>query len=145
MKKFIFILAIAFAVALTAQATKAEEAPAIDELLVLGSRTLSSSALTTPFAMDFLSGQVLADTLQVETGRALQSLVPSFNFPSTAIADGTDSLKPATLRGLGPDQTLVLVNGLRRHKSALLHVNQSVGRGTAGTDMNAIAPSLSAP
>ena len=65
-------------------------------------------------------------------------LVPSFNFSSSTISDGTDALHPATLRGLGPDQTLVLVNGKRRHKSALLHVNSSVLRGTAGTDFNAI-------
>ena len=65
-------------------------------------------------------------------------LAPSFNFQSSAITDGTDSVRPATLRGLGPDQVLVLVNGKRRHNSALLHVLDTVGRGTAGTDMNAI-------
>jgi len=68
-------------------------------------------------------------------------LVPAFHFSSSTISDGTDALRPATLRGLGPDQTLVLVNGKRRHKSALLHVNTSVGRGTAGTDFNAIPSS----
>ena len=60
----------------------------------------------------------------------LQMLAPSFNFQSSAITDGTDSVRPATLRGLGPDQVLVLVNGKRRHNSALLHVLDSVGRGT---------------
>ena len=65
-------------------------------------------------------------------------MIPSFNFSSSTISDGTDSVRPATLRGLGPDQVLVLVNGKRRHGSALIHVNTSVGRGTAGTDMNAI-------
>jgi len=68
----------------------------------------------------------------------LQALAPSFNFSSSSISDGTDALRPATLRGLGPDQTLVLVNGKRRHQASLIHVNTSVGRGTAGTDMNAI-------
>ncbi len=68
----------------------------------------------------------------------LQSLAPSFNFSSSSISDGTDALRPATLRGLGPDQTLVLVNGKRRHQASLIHINNSVGRGTAGTDMNAI-------
>jgi len=50
-------------------------------------------------------------------------------------------LRPATLRGLGPDQTLVLINGKRRHQASLIHINTSVGRGTAGTDMNAIPAS----
>lgn len=145
---FTSALISAFTLAFTlALPVKAEDAPIntqinIDELIVTGSRTLSGSALTTSVPIDLFGRQELAATSQIETGRAIQALAPSFNFPSTSIADGTDSLKPATLRGLGPDQTLVLVNGLRRHKSALLHVNQSVGRGTAGTDMNAIPPSF---
>jgi iron complex outermembrane receptor protein len=80
----------------------------------------------------------MAATGQTEVGRMLQVLAPSFNFSSSSISDGTDALRPATLRGLGPDQTLVLVNGKRRHQAALIHINNSVGRGTAGTDMNAI-------
>ena len=114
----------------------------LEELTVVGSRTIARSSLETISPVDNLSRQDLEATAHIETGRAIQKLTPSFNFPSTSIADGTDSLKPATLRGLGPDQTLVLVDGLRRHKSALLHVNSSVGRGTAGTDMNALAPSF---
>ena len=114
----------------------------VEEIVVTGSRTLNRSVLTTPSPVDVLGQAALEDTAQSETGRAIQNLAPSFNFPSTSIADGTDALKPATLRGLSPDQTLVLVNGKRRHKSALIHVNTSVGRGTAGTDMNAIAPSF---
>src|SRR5207245_4970898 len=68
----------------------------------------------------------------------LQALAPSFNFPRPTIADGTDSIRPASLRGLGPDQVLVLVNGKRRHSSALVHVNGTFGRGTVGVDLNAI-------
>ena len=108
----------------------------IDEIVILGSRISTQSVLTTPAPVDFLSAEALSDSAHAESGRAIQSLAPSFNFPSTSIADGTDALKPATLRGLGPDQTLVLVNGLRRHKSALVHVNSSVGRCSAGTVIN---------
>jgi iron complex outermembrane receptor protein len=68
----------------------------------------------------------------------LAQLVPSFNFPQPSITDGTDVIRPATLRGLGPDQTLVLVNGKRRHTTALLNINGSVGRGTAAVDINLI-------
>ncbi|PYQ50776.1 MAG: hypothetical protein DMF78_14765 [Acidobacteria bacterium] len=73
-----------------------------------------------------------------ETMQDLQALAPSFNFPRPTIADGTDSIRPATLRGLGPDQVLVLVNGKRRHQSALVHINGTIGRGSTGVDMNAI-------
>ena len=63
----------------------------------------------------------------------------SFISTPQTIADGSDHVDPASLRGLGPDQVLVLVNGKRRHRSALMHVNGTFGRGTVGTDLNAIA------
>jgi iron complex outermembrane receptor protein len=73
-----------------------------------------------------------------EPAQMLQSLVPSFNFPRATIGDGTDHIRPATLRGLAPDQTLLLVNGKRRHTSALVNVNGFVGRGAVSIDLNAI-------
>lgn len=81
---------------------------------------------------------MLTNTGATELGRAIQMAAHSFNFSGSSISDGSDALRPATLRGLGPDQTLVLINGKRRHTSALIHVNTSVDRGAAGTDMNAI-------
>ena len=110
----------------------------IETVVVVGTRSIGRSALQAPVPIEVVNREQLSLTGQSETGRVLQMLVPSFNFSSSTISDGTDALRPATLRGLGPDQTLVLVNGKRRHKSALLHVNTSVGRGTAGTDFNAI-------
>ncbi|HYE39285.1 MAG TPA: TonB-dependent receptor, partial [Ramlibacter sp.] len=74
----------------------------------------------------------------LELGKLLQTLDPSFNFSTTFISDGTDIIRPATLRSLGPDQLLVLVNGKRRHQQALVNVQQTIGRGSAGTDINAI-------
>ena len=76
-----------------------------------------------------------------ETNQILEALTPSFNFPRPTITDGTDTVRPATLRGLGSDQVLVLVNGKRRHTSALVHVNGSIGRGSTGVDLNAIPAS----
>ena len=73
-----------------------------------------------------------------ESAQMLQALVPSFNFPRATIGDGTDHIRPATLRGLAPDQTLLLVNGKRRHTSALVNVNGFVGRGAVSIDLNAI-------
>jgi iron complex outermembrane recepter protein len=76
-----------------------------------------------------------------ETAQMLQALVPSFNFPRPSLTDGTDHIRPATLRGLAPDQVLVLVNGKRRHTSALVNVNGSVGRGSVSVDFNAFPSS----
>ncbi|MDE0101002.1 MAG: TonB-dependent receptor [Bryobacterales bacterium] len=110
----------------------------IDVEATVGTRSQGVQPLESAVPVELILGERLRATGQFETGRALQMQAPSFNFSSSSISDGTDALRPATLRGLGPDQTLVLVNGKRRHNSALLHVNTSVGRGTAGTDLNAI-------
>jgi iron complex outermembrane receptor protein len=127
-----------FAVMLPGQAALAQEKELIEEIVTLGTRAPGrvSSDLAVP--VDTLTADDMAATGQTELGRMLQALAPSFNFSSSSISDGTDALRPATLRGLGPDQTLVLVNGKRRHQASLIHINNSVGRGTAGTDMNAI-------
>jgi len=110
----------------------------LDEIVTTGTRAQGRVVADLAVAVDTLSADDMATTGQTEVGRMLQALAPSFNFSSSSISDGTDALRPATLRGLGPDQTLVLVNGKRRHQASLIHINNSVGRGTAGTDMNAI-------
>ena len=122
-------------VALLSPLTQAYE---LEKLVVLGSRFDERSVSDSPVPVDVITEEEIVATGQTEVGRVIQELIPSFNFSSSTISDGTDALRPATLRGLGPDQVLVLVNGKRRHKSALVHVNTSVGRGTAGVDMNAI-------
>ena len=76
-----------------------------------------------------------------ETNDLLQALIPSYNSPKGYITDGSDHMRPATLRGMAPNQTLVLVNGKRRHQGALVHVNGSVGRGSTQVDLNAIPAS----
>ncbi len=73
-----------------------------------------------------------------EMAQVIQKLAPSFNFPRTTISDGTDTVRPATIRSLGPDQLLVLLNGKRRHNSALVNVNGTIGRGSAAVDLNAL-------
>ena len=119
--------------------TDSTEAPTrLEEIVVIGSRILGRSITDSPVPVDLIKQEDMRNTGQLEVGRAIQRLIPSFNFSSSTISDGTDSVRPATLRGMGPDQVLVLVNGKRRHGSALIHVNTSVGRGNTGTDMNAI-------
>ena len=110
----------------------------IEKIAIVGSRDIARSIQELPVPVDILANQDLQNTGEFEVGRMLQAIAPSFNFASSSISDGTDVLKPATLRGLGPDQTLILVNGKRRHHASLLHINTSVGRGTAGADLNTI-------
>jgi iron complex outermembrane receptor protein len=118
-----------------------DQEQAIENITIVGSRVSGRSADDLPVPVDIFSAEALANTGQTEVGRMLQTIAPSFNFSSSAISDGTDALRPATLRGLGPDQTLVLINGKRRHQASLIHINTSVGRGTTGTDLNAVPAS----
>ena len=110
----------------------------VEKIVIVGSRVAIRSLQDLPVAVDVLTVDALVNTGQTDLARMLQTLAPSFNYPSSSISDGTDALLPATLRGLGPDQTLVLINGKRRHQASLIHINTSVGRGTTGTDINAI-------
>ena len=106
-------------------------------LVVLGSRT-ARTAIETPVPIDVIAPQAIRESPVTELNQTLSFLAPSFNASHQTISDGTDHINPASLRGLGPDQVLVLINGKRRHQSALLNVNGTFGRGTVGVDLNAI-------
>ncbi|WP_240315524.1 TonB-dependent receptor [Aquimarina longa] len=110
----------------------------IDQPVSLGSRAKPKSLLKNTAAVDIISPQQLTSSSQIELSHILHYLIPSYHSTNQTIADGTDHIDPATLRGLGPDQVLVLINGKRRHNSSLLNVNGTVGRGSVGTDFNAI-------
>ncbi len=111
-----------------------------DELVVVGSRQ-ARTAIETPVPVDVISSTEVRESGHTETNQMLATVAPSFNASHQTIADGTDHINPASLRGLGPDQVLVLINGKRRHSSALVHVNGTFGRGTVGVDLNAIPTS----
>jgi iron complex outermembrane receptor protein len=110
----------------------------LDQIVVTGSRRTDRTVVDAPVPIDVLSSEDIQRTGLTETSEIIQMLAPSFNFPRPSVNDGTDHIRPATLRGLGPDQVLVLINGKRRHNTALVHVNQSVGRGSTSVDFNAI-------
>ena len=122
---------------LMAQASPAADED-IDEVVVTGTRVATRTRLDTLAPVDVLPQETLTSTGSTELAEALSTAAPSLNFPRPSITDGTDHIRPATLRGLAPDQTLVLVNSKRRHQSALVNVNGSVGRGSAAVDLNAI-------
>ena len=108
--------------------------------ITVGSRAVSAEAeKATP--VDIITHAQIESAPSTETNQIIQKVAPSFNFPRPTLSDGTDSVRPATLRGLGPDQVLVMVNGKRRHVAALVNVNGTVGRGSAGVDLNAIPAS----
>ena len=110
----------------------------LNEVVVVGSRGLPLTNVARPVPVDVLTSREIVRTGQTDLGQMLHFTAPSFNSTKHAISNVTTYVDPATLRGLGPDQTLVLVNGKRRHQSAALNVNNVVGRGSVGTDLNAI-------
>ncbi len=131
------LLASALMAAL-APASAQQAADNMSQVVVLGSRTQAKTALDTAVPVGLINSKDIQSAGTLELGKVLQDLDPSFNFTSTFVSDGTDIIRPATLRGLGPDQLLVLINGKRRHQQALVNVQQTIGRGSAGTDINAI-------
>jgi iron complex outermembrane receptor protein len=112
----------------------------IEEVVVIGSRRLPRSKIESTVPVDVIDIKtIIAEVPQTTITDLLNTIAPSFNSTTQTVADGTDHIDPATVRGLGPDQTLVMVNGKRRNTSALVNVNGTMGRGSVGTDLNAIA------
>ncbi|HVI44970.1 MAG TPA: TonB-dependent receptor [Chitinophaga sp.] len=115
------------------------ESTTMNELVVLGSRNLPRTQTETPVPVDVIDvKRIVSDAPQISINQILNYVAPSFSSGTQTVADGTDHIDPASLRGLGPDQVLVLVNGKRRHNTALVNVNGTFGRGAVGTDMNSI-------
>ncbi|PVM87934.1 TonB-dependent receptor plug domain-containing protein [Caulobacter radicis] len=141
MRTQLLLLAAASASALavsTANAQTTDDQTAVEEVVVTGTRTAGRSRLDTVSPVDVVDSKALTRQGSTELAQALSTLAPSLNFPRPSAVDGTDSVRPATLRGLAPDQTLVLLNGKRGHAAALVNVNGSVGRGSAAFDLNTI-------
>jgi iron complex outermembrane receptor protein len=116
-----------------------EAGTTLNTLVVLGSRSLPRTQTATPVPVDVIDiKRIIGDAPQVSVNQLLNYIAPSFASGTQTVADGTDHIDPASLRGLGPDQVLVLINGKRRHNTALVNVNGTFGRGSVGTDMNSI-------
>ena len=131
---FVSVSALALSMPAHAQNAPVQDQAAQDEpetpentVIVIGTRVANRTASDSAVPIDVISSKALESSGLGETNKILNQLVPSFNFPQPSISDGSDVLRPATLRGLSPDQTLVLVNGKRRHVSALLNINGTVG------------------
>lgn len=111
-------------------------------VVVTGTRVANRTALDTAAPVDIISSETLKNVGSTEMNQALSMALPSLNFPRPSLTDGTDTIRPATLRGMAPDQTLVLVNSKRRHASSLVNVNGSIGRGSAAVDLNTIPTAI---
>ncbi|WP_431244839.1 TonB-dependent receptor [Flavobacterium sp. P21] len=111
----------------------------LNDVVVVGSRSTKRTVVNSAVPIDVINVKdVTTQSGKIEINQLLQYVAPSFNANKQSGSDGADHVDPASLRGMGPDQTLVLINGKRRHQSSLINLFGTRGRGNTGTDLNAI-------
>lgn len=114
----------------------------LQEIQVVGSRNSKRTVVNSAVPIDIINmKEITTQSGKIEINQLLQYIAPSFNANKQSGSDGADHVDPASLRGMGPDQTLVLINGKRRHQSSLVTLYGTRGRGNTGTDLNAIPAS----
>ena len=135
------ILATSFSMTAVAQDTL-EDTIVEDEIITIGTRRTQRSAADTPAPVDVISGVEFTRNAANDVQDLLRTSVPSFNINTQPISDAASIVRPANLRGLSPDQTLVLVNGKRRHRgSVIAFLGGGISDGAQGVDISAI-PSI---
>ena len=109
----------------------------LQDVILVGSRGSGRAKLESPVPVDVIKiSEVAVNTARMDLTSSLNYAAPSFNYNKQSGADGADHVDIGTLRGLGPDQTLVLINGKRRHTTALVGLFGTRGRGNSGVDLN---------
>ena len=142
MRKYSLLLALFNLTCLFAQENTNSEAKELKEVLVVGSRNTKRTVVNSAVPIDVINiKDVTTQSGKLEINELLQYVAPSFNANKQSGSDGADHVDPASLRGMGPDQTLVLINGKRRHQSSLINLFGTKGRGNTGTDLNSIPAS----
>ena len=122
--------------------TLAESTGGIVDVVVVGTRGAARAKTETAVPIDVIKiNQVGAPTAKMDLTSVLNMAAPSFNYNKQSGSDGADHVDLGTLRGLAPDQTLVLINGKRRHTTALIGLFGTRGKGSTGTDLNAFPQS----
>ena len=121
-----------------ADASAPQNAKQLQQVVVTGTRASNRTADESLSPIDIISPADLSSSGYTDLASALNTVLPSLDFPRPAINDGNDAIRPASLRGLSPDDVLVLVDGKRYHTSALVNYNSAVGRGSAPVDLNSI-------
>ncbi len=137
------IVSLAASEPVRAQTTSASAAGStasapLQQVVVTGTRRADRTLAESESPVDVISARELQRTGTTELATALAQLLPSLNFPRPSLTDASDAVRPAQLRGLSPDQTLVLIDGKRRHTTAVVNINGTQGRGSAPVDLNAI-------
>jgi iron complex outermembrane receptor protein len=112
------------------------------QVVITGTRVQNRSALETAVPVDVISSDSFRNRGVPEISQVLSDSLPSYNYPRPGLSDASDTVRPATLRGLSPDETLVLVNGKRRQSAALVNVNATIGRGATSVDLNTLPDSI---
>lgn len=137
--RFSLIGALAFCPLAVPVAAAQEGAQAIEEVVVVGSRRAGRTATDSPVPVDVVSGDDFQAQGTSDMDDLLRNLLPSYNVQRLPISDAATITRPATLRGLPPDNTLVLVNGKRRHRSAVIaELGGSLAAGSQGPDVSVI-------
>ena len=113
----------------------------MDQMVVTGFRGRPRSVTESPIPIDVFDAEQLESLPQTGLFESLRYLVPSLNLPQRAGGGTATFISSAGLRGLNPDQTLILVNGKRRHKTALINTSTGLFSGSAGVDLNMIPSS----
>lgn len=142
MKKYSLLLMLLNLTCLFAQEKTTSEAQELKEVQIVGSRNTKRTVVNSAVPIDVINVKdVTTQSGKLEINELLQYVAPSFNANKQSGSDGADHVDPASLRGMGPDQTLVLINGKRRHQSSLINLFGTKGRGNTGTDLNSIPAS----
>lgn len=113
-----------------------EDETNLNEVVLIGGRTSERTVVNSPVPVDVIDVEKLkTSSPQLSVNDILNYVIPSFNSVRQSASDGTEHIDPITLRGMGPDQVLVLINGKRRHSTSLVNYQNTVGNGSVGTDL----------
>lgn len=136
---YLAAMAVSDALAVEPDANAEDNVTEIEKVVAVGSRFQQRSVAESPVPIDVLTKQDIRQNGYTDLTKVLQANIPSFNSPHSSTPDGNTHVRVATLRGLGPDQTLVLVNGKRRHSSSWVNTSgSSLGGGSVPVELNAI-------
>ncbi|WP_288375814.1 TonB-dependent receptor [Chryseobacterium culicis] len=138
MKKLSTAVLLLGAVLAAAQESE-EKGNQIEDIIIVGNRNGKRTKLETPVPVDVINiDKIQRSSPQMTAQDLLNYVIPSFNAVRQSASDGTEHIDPVSLRGMGPDQVLVLLNGKRRHSTSLVNYQNTVGNGSVGTDLSAI-------
>ncbi len=138
MKKLSIAVLLLWTIGVAAQEQE-EKGKQIEDIIIVGNRNLKRTKLETSVPVDVISiEKIQKASPQITVQDLMNYLIPSFNSVRQSASDGTEQIDPVTLRGMGPDQVLVLVNGKRRHTTSLVNYQNTVGNGSVGTDLSTI-------